>query len=125
MKLSTKAAIETKTKSKLFKSKFSKETRQKMAKAKLGKKNPNYGKKGEDSYAWKGGSYTYYHLRAKELHGKEFCEKCGIKLNEKESGQELDMHCWYDYKNLKEDNWACVCRSCHKKIHHKIDMLKF
>jgi hypothetical protein len=48
-----------------------------------------------------------------------------LKLEDKESNQELDFHCWGDYKNLRKDNWSEICRSCHKKIHHKIDMLKF
>lgn len=107
------------------KSKVSKETRAKMSAAKMGKKNPNYGKFGEDSYAWKGGSYTYYHLKAKELHGKDVCDKCKVKLEDKESNQEFDLHCWGDYKNMKSDNWTCICRSCHKTIHNKINKLKF
>jgi len=125
MKLSTKAAIETKTKSKLFKSIFSKETRKKMSEAKMGSKNPMYGKFGEDHPNWKNGSYTYQHQKARELYGKDVCDKCGLKLKDKASDQKFDLHCWGSEKNMAESNWTCICRSCHKKIHYKIENLKF
>jgi len=105
--------------------KFSKETRKKMSEAKKGSKNPMWGKTKELHPNWNGGSYTYFHQKAKELFGEDVCQKCGLKLEDKESDQVFDMHCWGDWKNLKEDNWGCVCRSCHKKIHKKINDLKF
>jgi len=124
MELSSKATVETNTKTRLFKSIYSLETRQKMAAAKMGKKNPNYGKTGEDSLKWGGGSYTYYHTKARELHGGEVCDKCGLKLKDKASEQAFDMHCWGDYTQMRKENWTCICRSCHKKIHGMIDKLK-
>lgn len=125
MTLSSIAITTTKTKTKLFTSKFTQETRDKMSKAKMGAKNPNYGKTGKKSNVWKGGSYTYYHIKAKELHSNGICDKCGLKLKDKASEQEFDMHCWGDYKNLDKKNWAELCRSCHKKTHHAINKLKF
>lgn len=125
MKLSTKSTIETNTKSKLFTSIYSLETRNKMRDAKIGSKNPNYGKLAEQHPNWKGGSYTYFHQKAKELHNTDVCMKCGLKLKDKTSNQAFDAHCWGDYKNLKKSNWTIICRSCHKSIHSEIDKLKF
>ena len=86
-----------------------------------GKKRPdgnyNYG---IDHYAWKGGAYTYYHTKARNLYLKDNCEICGATEEDSQlkNGCALHMHCAdKNYKNLKEENWHTWCMQCHMKFH--------
>ena len=56
------------------------------------------------------------HKRIWELFGKDDCEQCGISNIEhiNKFGFRLDVHCkTKDYNLIEEENWTTFCRSCH------------
>jgi len=90
------------------------ETRRKKSVAMKGKNS------GFNCYAWRGGLTGWWHVKAKELFGKPFCEECKISLEEHklkfQKYKNFDMHCISkDYTILEQWNWRCLCRKCHWK----------
>ena len=46
------------------------------------------------------------------------CEKCGVRLNQREAQQCLDVHHKNaDKRNNRDDNLICLCKLCHAKAH--------
>lgn len=68
-----------------------------------------------------GGGNAYWHNKAWELFGKDYCEECYITLQEhKESfDRRLEMHNTLDPKDytvMESDAWMCLCRKCHLSL---------
>ena len=100
---------------------FSKETRKKISEAKTGEGNPQYGKKGEKSANWNGGTsalpYPWEFILARSKvrkRDKYICQECEVR--EKELGRKLAIHhIDYDRNNNDLDNLISLCISCHAK----------
>ena len=115
-----------------------KETIEKQIKLKLGKNNPmfnvkglnhfHYGKRGEDTTAWKGGYLSHKGLTPQEAHNYDdeenrelirirdsfICQHCG--KTQEENGRRLDVHhVDSDARNNASENLISLCRSCHWK----------
>ncbi len=46
------------------------------------------------------------------------CEKCGVRLNQREAQRCLDVHHKNaDKRNNRDDNLTCLCKLCHAKAH--------
>lgn len=74
------------------------------------------GLKSHEFPAWKGGSKRYWHKKARQLFGKDRCERC------KKKPERLDMHNTLvpkDYTVMEENAWLCVCQVCHWEIEYK------
>lgn len=74
-------------------------------------------------YNWKGGLSDYYHGKARELFGTNYCEECGISKEEyrKTHKVSLSMHCiTKDYKILEQFNWMCLCQKDHSSLQNQI-----
>ncbi len=64
---------------------------------------------------WKGGLYSCYHIEAKKLFAKPYCEDCGIL---RENRKRFEMHCISgNWKILEQWNWQCLCNKCHHKTY--------
>ena len=109
-----------------------KELRRTQGKLKTGKNNGMYGKthktdsieiireknSGKNNYGWKGGKNVYFHKKAYELFGLNYCEQCNISsdIYNKNRKIRFDMHCTSTPKNytiMEKGNWECLCRKCH------------
>lgn len=74
---------------------------------------------GKGNSSWKGGTYSYWHAKAKELFGIGKCEVCGMLEEEhkRKFGVGLHMHNQTkDYKNMIKDVWKEVCISDHRQL---------
>jgi len=85
---------------------------------KNGKDNPMYGRCGEDNPKWKGGCNNYWHEKARELFGNDYCENCYMTNEESllVHKRRLDMHNTLEPKNYKimeSEVWMTLCMSCH------------
>jgi NUMOD3 motif len=74
-------------------------------------------RKGQIHY-WKGGCDDYWHKKAWELFGHDFCENC--YMNNEDHKQKwkhrLEMHNTLepkDYKIMESNAWMTLCKTCH------------
>lgn len=114
--------------------KHSPETIEKMRQARIGDKNPMYGKKhkiesrikmsgsqlGEKSPQWKGDKVGYYPLHIwirRRLPQPEFCAMC-------KKVPPLDLANKTGIYNRDLENWYYLCRSCHMISDGRLERFK-
>lgn len=108
------------------------DTRQKISKSKLGKRNWMYKRRGQLHHMWNGGKIYYYGTdwpEQRNLARKRdnyTCQRCGI--TEDNLGKQLDVHHivkfrYFGIKRHKEanvlTNLVCLCTSCHHIVENQ------
>jgi hypothetical protein len=69
-----------------------------------------------------GTNMVTYHMKARELFGKDHCEICGISnlehIQKHKQNHRLSMHCYNrNYSDLISENWVAVCEfGCHQSL---------
>lgn len=96
--------------------KHSEEAKKKISEARIGEKNPMFGRKGELSPTYIGDKITTIegiHYRMKQIIKKpEFCEICKLMPPFELSNKD------HKYREVKED-WQYLCVSCHRIYDNK------
>ncbi len=67
---------------------------------------------------FKYGCKETWHTKAWKLFGLDFCEICGMTLDEclETFNRRFDMHCTLepkDYSVMEVNAWQCLCKACH------------
>ena len=67
------------------------------------------------------GCNQYWHEKAWNLFGKEYCEICGMSNEESKfkNNERLSMHNTLmpkDYIVMEPEAWMCLCKGCHKRL---------
>lgn len=107
---------------------FTEETRRKLRESKGGENNPMFGRTGEKSPNWQGGTSNFPYPFEFNGELKEFirerdnntCQLCG-KIKEKDKRTLCVHHINHDIDDLFELNLITLCNSCNGKVNSRRD----